>query len=61
MLPQGSVGRNVTGHTFRVTGARHLAAKGVDVHLIMLMARWRSNIVMRYAREAPLEKSRMLT
>eukprot|EP00971_Amphidinium_carterae_P340361 6478664-Amphidinium_carterae.3 len=44
----------VTGHTFRVTGAQHLAQRGIDIPTIMVMARWKSNIVLHYAQEAPL-------
>ena len=42
------------GHVFRVSGARHLAALGMPADTIMLMARWRSAIVLRYIRESPL-------
>eukprot|EP00971_Amphidinium_carterae_P027078 533937-Amphidinium_carterae.3 len=45
MLLDESLAARVSGHTFRVTGAQqcpHLAGRGVGIHLIMLMARWRS-------------------
>ena len=47
---------DITGHTFRVTGAQFLASKGLDINLIMLLARWTSPIVMHYAQEAPLNR-----
>ena len=43
------------GHVFRVSGARHLAGLGLPQESIMLMARWRSAIVLHYIREAPLQ------
>jgi len=46
--------RRFGGHSLRVTGARTLAASGVDVLLIQLMARWSSDVVLRYVSEAPL-------
>ena len=42
-------------HSFRVTGAQRLAALGVDISKIMVMARWAGDQVLRYIREAPLE------
>eukprot|EP00971_Amphidinium_carterae_P170576 3380172-Amphidinium_carterae.1 len=33
----------------RVTVAQFLASKGIDIGLIMLLARWRSQVVYRYA------------
>ena len=54
----------VTGHVCRITGSQHLAMLGFDIVLIMLMARWASDIVHRYISEAPLgsitEKYRQL-
>ena len=48
-------GRNAFGgHVFRVSGARHLAAVGMDPRVIMVHARWQSNVVLRYVQEAPL-------
>jgi len=46
--------RRFGGHSLRVTGARTLAALGIDVLLIQLMARWSSDVVLRYVSEAPL-------
>ncbi|CAK0883204.1 unnamed protein product, partial [Prorocentrum cordatum] len=43
------------GHSFRVTGAQRLAIAGLEVHKIMLHARWAGDTVLRYIREAPLE------
>ena len=42
------------GHSFRVAGARWLAALGIEIAIIMLLARWESAIVLRYIHEAPL-------
>jgi hypothetical protein len=45
---------DVKGHVCRVSGAQHLAMLGFDIVLIQLMARWASEIVLRYIAEAPL-------
>ena len=47
---QGEIG----GHTARVTGARYLAALGVELAIIQLMARHASSCIMGYVRDAPL-------
>ena len=47
---QGEVG----GHTARVTGARYLAALGIELAIIQLMARHASACIMDYVRDAPL-------
>ena len=47
---QGEIG----GHTARVTGARYLAALGVELAIIQLMARHASSCIMDYVRDAPL-------
>ena len=50
-----SEGRPARGeHVGRVSGARHLARVDVQVPIIMLVARWGSNAVLRYIAEAPL-------
>eukprot|EP00971_Amphidinium_carterae_P164799 3267312-Amphidinium_carterae.5 len=38
----------------RVSGARWLGALGVEVAKISLLARWSSDVVLRYVAEAPL-------
>ena len=43
------------GHTMRVSGAQHLARIGIELSVIALLARWQSEIVLRYAAEAPLD------
>ena len=43
-----------TGHAFRVEGARHLRKNGVSVPGIMCLARWNSQVVLRYLKDAPL-------
>ena len=40
------------GHVFRVGGSRHLALLGVAISIIMLMARWGSDLVMHYLRDS---------
>jgi hypothetical protein len=45
---------DVKGHVCRVSGAQHLAMLGFDIVLIQLMARWASEIALRYIAEAPL-------
>ena len=42
------------GHAFRVGGARHLAMLGIAISIIMLMARWGSDLVMHYLKDSPL-------
>ena len=42
------------GHTMRVSGARFLASIGIEITLIMLFARWISQVVLRYVEETPL-------
>ena len=42
------------GHVFRVSGLRHMVRNGVSVPVIMLLARWGSNTVLKYLRDAPL-------
>ena len=42
------------GHTARVTGARYLAALGVEFAVIQLMARLAPAVILAYARDAPL-------
>ena len=41
-------------HSLRVTGAQELARRGVPPLTIQCLARWESDIVMRYVAEAPL-------
>ena len=50
------MGRSTLGeHVWRVTGARHLARLLVPYGIITLLARWGSNVILRYIAEAPLE------
>jgi hypothetical protein len=42
------------GHSFRISGSRMLASMGLELSKIALLARWASNIIMRYVSEAPL-------
>lgn len=43
------------GHAFRVGGAQHLVRVGLGFRIILLLARWGSEIIMGYVRNAPLE------
>ena len=43
--------RRFTGHLFRVLGARMLAAAGIELFKIQLLARWKSPTIMRCAAE----------
>ena len=47
--------RRFGGHGLRVTRARLLAGMGIGIGLIQLMARWLSEVVLRYVAEAPLQ------
>ena len=44
----------LSGHTFRITGARYLSAAGLDPIAIQLLGRWGSDAVLTYLAEAPL-------
>eukprot|EP00435_Cladocopium_sp_Y103_P032334 s1069_g8.t1 len=44
----------LSGHTFRITGARFLSAAGLDPITIQLLGRWGSSAVLTYLAEAPL-------
>ena len=46
--------RSLGEHNFRITGSRRLASLGVELMVIMRLARWGTNIIMRYVQEAPL-------
>ena len=46
--------RALGGHSLRVTGAQYLAAMGVELYKLALLARWSSPIIMRYVGEAPM-------
>ena len=45
----------VSGHTFRITGARTLCRWGLDPVTVQLIGRWGSAAVLTYISEAPLE------
>jgi len=53
-MVQANGARLLGGHSLRVTGAQRLAALGVDVIKITVLARWSGDAVLRYVREAPL-------
>ena len=46
--------RLLGGHSFRVTGAQKLAAAGVEIIKIMVLARWSSEVVLRYVKDLSL-------
>ena len=50
--------RRFGGHTPRVTGARVLAAAGMEVNKIRIMARHSGDTILRYVSEAPLKSLR---
>ena len=53
--------RRFGGHSFRVSGAQWLAARGVPIHLIQNLARWESDVVRRYVGDAALASLTMQT
>lgn len=50
--PNGA--RAYTGHSARVTGARHLASTQVELWRVQLFGRWGSEVFVHYIQEAPL-------
>ena len=44
------------GHSMRLAGARYLASSGLRIYQIELMARWKSPMILHYARSAPLTR-----
>jgi hypothetical protein len=50
--------RRFGGHSARVTGAQVLAAHGIDINKIRILARHSSDAIMRYVAEAPLSTLR---
>ena len=50
--------RRFGGHTPRVTGARVLAAAGMEVNKVRIIARHSGDTILRYVAEAPLESLR---
>ena len=49
------LGRNIIGeHAWRVSGSRLLASLGVPQSMIALLARWGSDVILRYIADAPL-------
>ena len=59
--PTEKDGQAITGHSGRVSGAQFLAMIGVALILIKLLARWDSNAVEGYVRDAPLASMTKLT
>lgn len=49
--PNGA--RIFTGHSARVTGARHLASTNVELWRIQLFGRWGSSVFLHYIQDAP--------
>eukprot|EP00811_Abedinium_folium_P005385 NODE_14960_length_1076_cov_1.982086.p3 GENE.NODE_14960_length_1076_cov_1.982086~~NODE_14960_length_1076_cov_1.982086.p3 ORF type:complete len:319 (-),score=96.23 NODE_14960_length_1076_cov_1.982086:118-939(-) len=55
MNTTGADGENlIGGHSGRVSGARWLASTGVELFVIQLHARWESEVIKHYVKEAPL-------
>ena len=50
----GNGARAFTGHSARVSGARHLASTQVELWRAQLYGRWGSNVFVRYIQDAPL-------
>ena len=46
--------RAFTGHSARVSGARHLASTQVELWRVQLYGRWGSNVFIHYIQDAPL-------
>ena len=44
----------MSGHTFRITGARMLSSMGLDLISIQLLGRWGSSAMLSYLAETPL-------
>ena len=44
------------GHSARVSGARWLASTGLEIVKLAVLARWSSNVVVRYVSDAPLHR-----
>ena len=59
--PTAKDNQAITGHSLRVGGAQFLAAIGVALILIKLLARWDSNAVEGYVKDAPLASVTKLT
>jgi len=43
------------GHVWRICGSRHMYRMRVPIPIIKLLARWASNVIVRYLHEVPLE------
>ena len=52
--PNGA--RKYTGHSARVTGARHLASSQTELWRVQLFGRWGSDVFVHYIQDAPLEQ-----
>ena len=48
-------GHRFGGHSLRVAGAQMLAAAGIELSKVELLARWKSPMVLHYARMAPMQ------
>ena len=53
-ITHGNGARAYTGHSARVTGARHLAASQVELWRIQLFGRWGSEVFLHYIQDTPL-------
>lgn len=57
--PNGA--RAYTGHSARVTGARHLASSQVELWRIQLFGRWGSEVFLHYIQDAPVSQLHLLS
>jgi hypothetical protein len=48
--------RCFTGHSARVTGARHMASTNVELWRVQLFGRWGSDVFKHYIQDAPLSQ-----
>ena len=48
--------RRFTGHSARVTGARHMASTNVELWRVQLFGRWGSDVFRHYIQDAPLSQ-----
>ena len=42
------------GHAFRIAGAMHQAMKGIEGHIVKLLAQWGSEVIDDYLKDTPL-------
>jgi hypothetical protein len=60
-LEDGDGTRQYSGHSARVSGCQFLAALGIEVYLLQLLARHAGGTILRYVRESPLRSLTEIT